>query len=88
MTKKQDTTIDLTEVFQAIDSLEADEGVPKSVKSKMDNIRNVLNSSVELSEKLSKCLADLDELSEDINIPSYIRTHIWNISGILEKFNR
>jgi uncharacterized protein (UPF0147 family) len=86
MTKTK-KAVDLTEVFQAIEALESDEGVPRSVKAKIENIKTLLNSDVDIEVKLSKSFSDLDELSEDINIPSYIRTHIYNISSILEKLN-
>ena len=80
--------VDLSEIFTAITNLEQEEGVPRSVKARMDTIKTVLNGTEEFTVKFSRCLAELDEMSEDVNIPSFIKTHIWHISGVLEKLNR
>ena len=81
--------VDLSEIFNALSSLEQEEGVPRSVKMKMESIKTILNNNAEeLSVKLSRCFAELDDMSEDVNIPSFIKTHIWHISGLLEKQNR
>lgn len=87
-TTKEIPTADFSEILHAIETLESDEGVPRSVKIKMQTIKNLLQTDADLSSKLSKSLGELDELSEDINLPSFIRTHIWNISSLLEKLNR
>jgi uncharacterized protein len=75
------------EVIQALKSLREDEGVPKNVRSKIDFIINELKDESELSMKISKSLHNLDEISEDLNLPSFIRTQIWNVSSMLEKLN-
>ena len=82
---------DIGPVLSAIDSLESEEGVPRSVKVKMAQIRELLQKddpNMELSVKLSRIFSDLDEMSEDVNIPSFIKTHIWNLSGLLERLNK
>ena len=75
------------EIIQALTSLREDDGVPKNVRSKIDIIINNLKDESELSMKVGKSLHNLDEISEDLNLPPFIRTQIWNISSMFEKLN-
>jgi len=78
----------INEVITVVNALKEDESVPKNIKIKLDTILENLNEECELSLKVSKCLHILDEVSEDLNIQPFIRTQIWNISSMLEKFNQ
>jgi hypothetical protein len=75
------------EIIQALTNLKEDEGVPKNVRSKIDTIISDLQDESDLSLKVSKSLHNLDEISEDLNLPPFIRTQIWNVSSMLEKLN-
>jgi uncharacterized protein (UPF0147 family) len=75
------------EVIRALTNLKEDDGVPKNVRSKIELIIVDLSDETELSTKVSKSLHHLDEVSEDLNLPGFIRTQIWNISSMLEKLN-
>jgi len=75
------------DIIQALTNLKNDEGVPKNVRSKIDTIISELRNDSELSMKISKSLHNLDEISEDLNLPPFIRTQIWNVSSMLEKLN-
>jgi uncharacterized protein (UPF0147 family) len=78
----------VNDIIQALTALKEDEGVPKNVRSKIDTIISDLNDESDLSSKVGKSLHSLDEISEDLNIPAFIRTQIWNISSMLEKLNQ
>lgn len=75
------------EIIQALTNLKEDEGVPKNVRSKIDTIIFELKDTSDLSMKVGKSLHNLDEISEDLNLPPFIRTQIWNVSSMLEKLN-
>jgi len=75
------------EIIQALTNLKEDDGVPRNVRSKIDIIISDLKDSSDLSMKIGKSLHNLDEISEDLNLPSFIRTQIWNVSSMLEKLN-
>lgn len=87
MTDEQSTKDQCEDIIQALTNLKEDEGVPKNVRSKIDTIIFDLKDGSELSMKISKSLHNLDEISEDLNLPSFIRTQIWNISSMFEKLN-
>jgi uncharacterized protein len=75
------------DIISALTALKNDEGVPKNVRSKIETIISHLHDDSELSLKVGKSLHNLDEISEDLNLPPFIRTQIWNISSMLEKLN-
>jgi len=62
-----------------------EESIPKNVKSQVEKaIKALQEENVECSLKANKALQELDTLSEDPNIPSYLRPQIWNIVSQLE----
>lgn len=62
-----------------------DENVPKNIKSKISDIITTLNSQENTQEfKTNKALQELDEVSEETNIPEHTRTQIWSIVSLLE----
>jgi len=88
MTKnKEELRQHCDDIIQALTNLKEDDGVPKNVRSKIDTIINNLKDDSDLSMKISKSLHNLDEISEDLNLPPFIRTQIWNISSMFEKLN-
>jgi uncharacterized protein (UPF0147 family) len=73
---------------EAIDSLlmlSEDESIPKNIRGKIHQIIQTLQNKEETSIKVNKCLHELDEIAEDANLQTFIRTQIWNISSLLEK---
>jgi uncharacterized protein (UPF0147 family) len=75
------------EISQVLNALKNDEGLPKNIKAKIDEIIIALADDTDLSAKVGKSLHTLDEISEDLNIQPFIRTQIWNVSSMLEKLN-
>ncbi len=75
------------EIVNALRSLKDEESVPKNVKLKLDMIITDLNRDEDMQTKVGKSLHHLDEIAEDLNLQSFIRTQIWSISGMLEKLN-
>ncbi|MBU1976219.1 MAG: UPF0147 family protein [Nanoarchaeota archaeon] len=81
-------TEEFTNVIYALDELRNDTGVPKSIKSKIGEMINALsNSGNDDSILVNKLLNELDDISTDINLQPFVRTQIFNISGMLETFN-
>ena len=59
--------------------------IPKNVKAKVESTITALkDEDVEHNMRVNKALQELDALSEDTNIPSYLRPQIWNILSQLE----
>jgi hypothetical protein len=75
----------VAEIINALTDLLEDETVPKNVLKKIKTSIDILqNTDEELNVKVHKALNELDELADDVNMPSYVRTQIWNIVSALE----
>jgi len=72
-------------VITLLSNLKEDTSVPRNVKNSIDHIIYTLQEKAEFSILKSKALSELDEIGDDFNLESYIRTQIMNIASILEK---
>ena len=62
-----------------------DETIPKNVKIKIESaIAALQEEALEESLRANKALQELDDLSENPNIPPYLRPQLWNIVSQLE----
>lgn len=78
-------TKEFEEVIFAIDEMLDDEMVPRNVKKKMEETRELLlKEEVAASIRINQALNKLEELSEETNINPFTRTQIWNVVSMLE----
>ena len=61
-----------------------DRGVPRNIKSMLDESVNILDCQKPDNEKVSRVVSLLDDASNDPNLCTYTRTQIWNVVSILE----
>ncbi|MFP3279034.1 MAG: UPF0147 family protein [Candidatus Micrarchaeota archaeon] len=81
--KKYESTIQ--QIKQQIDLLLNDNSVPRNVKSALDEAKSALDKEEgSYAVKASAATYKIDEVSNDINLPPYARTVIWNILSLLE----
>jgi uncharacterized protein (UPF0147 family) len=80
--KKFDETI--AQIKQQIDILLNDNSVPRNVKTALDAAKKALSEDTGYSVRSSAATYKIDEISNDINLPPYARTVIWNILSMLE----
>ena len=75
----------MKELIEELVMILEDESIPKNVKTKIESaIAALQQDTVEESIRANKALQELDDLSDDPNIPSYIRPQLWNIVSQLE----
>ena len=79
--------MDVQEVIDALLELLEDSTVPKNLKIKISIISNDLQSDKDLSLKVNKSLSELEEISNDVNLPTFVRTQMFGISSMLEELN-
>lgn len=73
------------DIIQALSRIKDDRTVPKNIRASCEEcIGDLQDDEDDISVRLSSCIATLDEVSNDPNIPSYTRTQIWNIVSMLE----
>lgn len=72
-------------VIETLGLIKEDNSVPKNVREKVSNSILVLKEKdLDVGIKINKSLQELDDISEDPNIPAYTRTQIWNVVSLLE----
>jgi len=76
----------LSEIIHILKELQEDNTVSKNVKNKVAEMQKDLEGCKddELSLKVNKILCELEELSNDVNLPVFVRTQIWNLTSMLE----
>jgi uncharacterized protein (UPF0147 family) len=73
------------QIKQQIDLLLNDNSVPRNVKSALDEAEKaLLKEGDSYSVRASSAIYKIDEVSNDINLPPYARTVIWNLLSMLE----
>jgi len=80
--KQFDETI--AQVKQQIEMLLGDSSVPRNVKGALEEARKALDAKTSYAERSSGATYKIDEVSNDINLPPYARTVIWNLLSLLE----
>ncbi|MGC8538412.1 MAG: UPF0147 family protein [Candidatus Micrarchaeia archaeon] len=85
MTKNSEQFEDtMKKIRQQIDVLLNDNSVPRNVKSALDEARKALDGEGSYVVRASTATYKIDEISNDINLPPYARTVVWNILSLLE----
>jgi uncharacterized protein (UPF0147 family) len=75
----------MLDLVEALSQIEQDSTVPRNVKLKLKSAMGALQEEdKELRLKANKALQELDDISDDPNIPPYIRPQIWNVVSLLE----
>jgi uncharacterized protein (UPF0147 family) len=71
----------------AMRMLQEDPSTPRSVREKLHHMIQYLKQPHDDSTKVSTVLGQMEELCSDVNIPPFIRTQMYSISGMLEQIN-
>lgn len=72
-------------LVETLSQIEQDDCVPKNVRTRLQNAMAALRENAKDNKiNANKALQELDEVSDDANVPSYIRTQIWNVCSMLE----
>jgi len=75
----------IKEIVSLLTQMETDSAIPKNIKIKIQKAISSLNENeINISVKADRTLQELDDISEDPNIPTYTRMQIWNIVSLLE----
>jgi len=84
MIKAKASDTHLQNIIASLAQIQEDKTVPKNVREKITNSIQMLSEDKNLKVKVNKSLQELDEISNDPNLPVYTRTQIWNIVSLLE----
>ncbi len=75
-------------VIPLIEQIVNDRTVPRNIRAKCQESIEVLNDGGDTAVRISTVISNMDEVSNDPNIPMYTRTQVWNIVSILESMQK
>ena len=73
----------IAQVLNALQELLEDTGLPKNARQKIERIVRELSKGKSNME-ISKAIQELEEIGEDMNLQSYMRTQLFNLVNLLE----
>jgi uncharacterized protein (UPF0147 family) len=68
-----------------IDDVLKDRGIPKNIRTTIEEVKAKISSEKPTSEEFSSAIYSLDDISNNINMPAYTRTSIWEIISEMER---
>jgi uncharacterized protein (UPF0147 family) len=80
------TEDNLKKALDIFEEMQQDNTVSKNVRLKILTMQKDLQncSKEELSLAVNRIISELEELSSDMNLPMFVRTQIWSLTGLLE----
>ena len=78
--------VKVEDVVGLVNEIVEDSTLPRNVKTKLEEISSELKETEtkDLRLKADKCIHELDDISSDVNIQPFVRTHIWSVVSMLE----
>jgi len=76
--------MDSQEIFNLLQEIMEDRGVPRNIKVSLEESVNILNGNGSEDEKIASIISILDDASGDPNLSFHARTKIWSMVSILE----
>jgi len=84
-TEKFDLKEEINKAAEMMDNIIEDRSVPRNIRAAVETAKGkLLNEAEELSLRISTAVYDLDDISNDINMPSHARTLLWELISQLE----
>ncbi|UCD07016.1 MAG: UPF0147 family protein [Candidatus Aenigmatarchaeota archaeon] len=75
-------------ISKLLEDIMNDRGVPRNIKSSIEESIKILNSKDPEEEKIATIISILDEASNDPNLSPHARTKIWNMVSVLESLKK
>lgn len=73
-------------LVELMDAVIEDRSVPRNIRAAVEAAKGkVLEHGEEMGVKTTTAIYELDDISNDINMPPHTRTEIWNIISELER---
>lgn len=79
-----DVSQELSAVSELMEAVLSDNSVPRNIRAVVDSALQKIRSPEEKAVAVSTAIYQLDDISNDINMPSHTRTEIWGIISELE----
>ncbi len=85
MTDEQENKESMKEAIDTLNQIVASSSTPKTVKKSIsDLIKDLSDEEYALSVRAANAISVLDDITQDPNMPSYVRTQLWQAVSKLE----
>ncbi len=75
----------MQEAIDTLNQIVASSSTPKTIKKSISGlIKNLTEEEVALSVRAANTISLLDDVTQDPNMPSYVRTQLWQAVSKLE----
>ena len=75
----------MAEAVETMDQIAKNTSTPKTVKKSLIDLLDDLDTSeYSLSVRAANAISQLDDITQDPNVPSYVRTQLWQAVSKLE----
>ena len=75
----------MQEGVETLDQVSKNPSTPKTVKKSITDLLAELNSTeYSMSVRAANAISQLDDITQDPNVPSYVRTQLWQAVSKLE----
>lgn len=85
MVENKQNRATMTEAIETLNQISANPTTPKTIKKSIIDLLKELNSEeYSLSVRASNAISALDDITQDPNLPSFIRVTLWQAVSKLE----
>ena len=75
----------MDEAIETLDQIAKNPSTPKTVKKSLTDLLDELGTSeYSLSVRAANAISQLDDITQDPNVPSYVRTQLWQAVSKME----
>ncbi len=75
----------MKEAIETLEIVSGNQSTPKTIKKSISDLINDLNNNeYSLSVRAANAISMLDDITQDPNMPSYVRTQLWQAVSKLE----
>lgn len=71
-------------IAELMENIIADNSVPRNIRKVVEEAKNKILSEEEFDTRITSAIYLLDDISNDINMPSHTRTELWTLISKLE----
>ena len=83
--KSKKTDEEIEYIAELMDSVIEDSGVPRNIRAVVSKAKEkILNTTEKIDIRVTTSIYILEDISNDVNMPSHTRTEIWQIISELE----
>ncbi|MDD3160067.1 MAG: UPF0147 family protein [Candidatus ainarchaeum sp.] len=73
----------MEEINEILNSILDDRTVPRNIRTKIEEAKAKVSQKSDT--QLSEAIYLLDDISNDVNMPSHIRTDVWQVISLIEE---